>query len=70
MKKETLIEAVKDAPPISVGGLAFLGVPLSDWVLILTLVYTIFLLIDKSHVVLIRVRQFINWLRSNNDGRE
>lgn len=44
-------EAVKAAPPITVGGLTMWGVSLSEWVLILTAIYTAlqiyFLLRDK-----------------------
>lgn len=41
------IEVLKIAPPVGVGGLSLLSIPLSDWVLILTMVYTILLIIDK-----------------------
>lgn len=44
-------EAVKAVPPITVGGLTMWGVSLSEWVLILTAIYTVlqiyFLLRDK-----------------------
>lgn len=44
-------EISKATPPIAVGGLTLFGVGLSDWVLILTLIYTIlqigFLIRDK-----------------------
>ena len=44
-------EAVKAAPPLTVGGLTMWGVSLSEWVLILTAIYTVlqiyFLLRDK-----------------------
>ena len=44
-------EAIKAAPPITVGGLTIWGVSLSEWVLILTAIYTVlqiyFLLRDK-----------------------
>ena len=44
-------EAVKAAPPLTVGGLTLWGVGLSEWVLILTAIYTVlqiyFLLRDK-----------------------
>ena len=48
---DTVTEAVKAAPPLTVGGLTMLGVSLSEWVLILTAIYTIlqiyFLLHDR-----------------------
>jgi hypothetical protein len=54
MTHETLIEAGKAAPPITVGGLSLAGVALSDWLIILTLVYTvlqiIFLIRDKWYL--------------------
>ena len=44
-------EAVKAAPPLTVGGLTMWGVGLSEWVLILTAIYTVlqiyFLLRDR-----------------------
>lgn len=49
--QDTLAEASKAAPPVTVGGLTLAGVPLSDWLIIATLVYTVlqivFLLRDK-----------------------
>ena len=48
MKTETLSEAARAAPPMGVGGLTRFGVTLSDWVLILTAIYTMFLIIDKA----------------------
>ena len=48
---DVMHEAVKAAPAVTVGGLTFFGVGLSDWVLLLTLIYTIlqigFLIRDK-----------------------
>lgn len=45
------METLKATPPITVGGLTLFGVGLSDWVLLLTAVYTIlqigFLVRDK-----------------------
>lgn len=48
MKSETLNEVVRAAPPVSVGGLTLWGTPLSEWVLLLTIVYTVFLIVDKA----------------------
>lgn len=39
--QDHVINAVKDAPPVAVGSVVFFGVELSDWVLILTAIYTI-----------------------------
>lgn len=48
---DAVTEAIKAAPPITVGGLTMWGVSLSEWVLILTAIYTVlqiyFLLRDK-----------------------
>lgn len=41
MQHDTLDFAVKASPPAGVAGITFLGVSLPDWVLILTLVYTV-----------------------------
>ncbi len=44
-------EAFKAAPSVTVGGLSLAGVALSDWLIILTIIYTglqlVFLLRDK-----------------------
>lgn len=49
--QDTLAEASKAAPPVTVGGLTLAGVPLSDVLIIVTIVYTLlqvfFLLRDK-----------------------
>ena len=48
---ELVTEAAKAAPAVTVGGLTLFGVGLSDWVLLVTLIYTLlqvgFLLRDK-----------------------
>lgn len=56
-------EAAMAAPPVSVAGLTLWGVGLSDWVLIATLVYTLFLITDKTPAMLARVRQFVRWVK-------
>lgn len=38
-ESQQVVEAVKAAPPFTVAGLALCGVPLQDWVFILTLIY-------------------------------
>lgn len=43
----TLIEAVKDSPPVAVATASLAGLPIQTWVLVLTGVYTIMLIIDK-----------------------
>ena len=50
-QSEITMESIKATPSIAVGTMTLFGVPLADWVLILTLVYTVmqifFLLRDK-----------------------
>ena len=59
---ELATEAAKAAPAVTVGGLTLFGVVLSDWVMILTIVYTlaqlVFLLRDKW------------WNRKDRNGRK
>lgn len=49
--QEIAVEAMKAAPPVTIGALQLAGVSLSDWLLIATLLYTVlqigFLLHDK-----------------------
>lgn len=56
-------EALWASPPIATGGLVLFGVTLSNWVIILTLVYTIFLIVDKLPTVIERVKQFRAWVK-------
>lgn len=50
-KESVVVEATKASPPLTVGAMTLVGVPLSDVVLCITLVYTLlqlyFLLRDK-----------------------
>lgn len=66
-KHETLIEAAKAAPPVSVTGLTLYGVPLNDVVLVLTGLYTVFLIIDKLPAMFKRAHQVGAWIRSKYD---
>lgn len=61
--KETAIEAAKISPPASVGSLSLLGVGLDQWVVVLTLIYTLILIVDKLFpAALPAVRKFIKGL--------
>jgi len=60
---DTTVEVLKATPPIGVAGLTFMGTSLQEWVLIGTLLYTIFLIIDKLPIVLTRLSQFWGWSR-------
>ena len=50
-KETVVVEATKASPPLTVGAMTLVGVPLSDVVLYITLLYTVlqlyFLLRDK-----------------------
>lgn len=63
MTKESVAELAKALPPVGVGGLTLWGVQLSDWVLILSAIYTLFLLIDKFPTMVQRCRAFARWLK-------
>lgn len=64
MKFTDLIpEPVKAAPPVGVGGLTFLGIYLDQWVMLVTLVYTLFLIIDKFPTVASRLGEGLRWLK-------
>lgn len=53
----TVAEAVKAAPPIGAAGLQLAGYPLSDWMLVLTTLYTVLLIAHKSVELFRTVRQ-------------
>lgn len=62
-------DMVLAAPPIGVGALSFAGIALADWVLIATLVYTLFLIIDKLPTVARRVREMWHTWKEWRNGR-
>lgn len=61
-----LVEAATAAPPVSVVGLTLWGFPLQEWVYVATLIYTLFLLIDKFPVVYQRLLEGWRWLKERN----
>lgn len=63
MSNDTLIEAAKAAPPVSAGVSLLVGVTLNEVLVFATLLYTIFLLIDKFPTVVERLRQGYNYIR-------
>lgn len=67
---DVAVEAAKAAPAISVGGLTLFGYPLNEVVLMLTLIYTIFLLIDKLPTVFQRFRELWHFLRGTHNDRK
>lgn len=60
---EVFVESAKLSPPVAVTGLTFAGVSLQDWVLVATLVYTIF-----SLFFLIRDKVWKPWKERDNAG--
>lgn len=52
LPSEQITDAVKAAPPITITGMTIVGIQVQDWLLILTLVYTIL-------QILIIVRRFM-----------
>ncbi len=67
MSNDSSIEALKAAPPLTVGGVTLLGYPLEQWVLVGTFIYTIFLLIDKTPVVISRLRSLYTWIKNGRN---
>lgn len=59
-KTELATEAARISPPVAVTGLSLYGVSLQDWVLVVTLVYTV-----ASLVFLIRDKLYIPWRIKN-----
>lgn len=55
-KTELATEALRASPPVTVTGLALAGISLQDWVLVATLVYTVF-----SLFFLIRDKIYLPW---------
>lgn len=73
MSLDTAQEVVRASPPVVATGLTLFGVSLSDWLIILTIIYTVaqlhFLLRDKSPVyrgVYKVIKNF--FLRRKNDS--
>lgn len=52
LPSEQITDAVKAAPPITITGMTIVGIQVQDWLLILTLIYTIL-------QILIIVRRFM-----------
>lgn len=67
MKHESITEAAKALPPVGVGGLTLAGLPLNEWVLILTIIYTLFLIVEKAPAVWARLVELFKKLRGTNE---
>ncbi len=63
MKTETINELVRAAPPVGVGGLTLWGVSINEWLIVLTIIYTLFLIIDKFPTVLTRLKALVALLK-------
>jgi hypothetical protein len=51
-------DLLQTTPPLTISGMVFWGIPLNDWVLMLTALYTIFLIIEKWPVVKQRIQSW------------
>lgn len=69
MATQALSEAVRVTPAVPGAGLTLFGIPCPTWLTLLTIAYTIFLLIDKLPVVIERLKQFAAWLKGLNNGK-
>lgn len=65
MQSPVAVEVAKSAPPAATVVAYFASIPLAYWVQIATLIWTIFLIIEKLPVVIARFRDFNAWLRGD-----
>lgn len=56
-KNEVITEALKTAPPVSVAGATIAGATLSDWVLVLTALYTV---LQLAYFLRVRYKEYKN----------
>jgi cytochrome c-type biogenesis protein CcmH/NrfF len=63
MKNETINEVVRAAPPVGVGGLTLWGWPINEVLIVITIIYTLFLIIDKFPTVVRRVKQLVDLVK-------
>jgi hypothetical protein len=63
MQTPALVEIAKSAPPAGAVVAYVAAVPLATWVQIATLIWTIFLIIEKLPVIVDRIRSFHKWLK-------
>jgi hypothetical protein len=64
MSQESTIEIVKAAPPAGALGAWLVGITLHEVVLMATLVYTVFLIIEKAPTVIARIVGAWKWLKN------
>jgi hypothetical protein len=68
--KATLFEATKASPAVGPAGLTLMGVPLPEWIMVGSAIYTLFLIIDKVPTVIHRCRQFVRWVKGFRNGSQ
>ncbi len=65
------IEVAKALPPIGVGGMVLFGIPVESWLMWASLLWTVFLLIDKFPTVVTRFRDGYRWVKEKlRDNRK
>lgn len=64
MSREHTIDAILATPPVSAGAALFMGLSLSTWVGIATLVYTLVLLIVKLPALLQALKTLRTWIKN------
>lgn len=63
--KEHAIDAILATPPGAVGAaVVFLGMSLSTWVALLTILYTVILIVVKMPAMVQAVRKLIRWVKN------
>lgn len=60
-KSDALVETLKAAPPVSVGGLTFFNVPLPDLVQLITIVWLVILIVTKLPELGTALRKIKGW---------
>lgn len=63
MKTETLQEVARVAPPAGMAGWTLWGHTPNEWLVLLTIVYTVFLLVDKFPTVCRRLMSAVEWVK-------
>ena len=61
--KESIPETIRAVPPVGLGGMSAFGIPLPEWLTILGLIYTVFIIIEKLPVVIARLKRFYGWVK-------
>jgi Phage holin T7 family, holin superfamily II len=56
-------DLIAAAPPVGVTTLSLFGVPLAQWVLVLTAVYTVLLIVKTLPGAVVAVRRGYRWLK-------